>query len=71
VLQVVLPTNEITPITNYCSAIKSIKNMETQSIGIKSLLGTCDVKVWDNYNFIFRQTNIDSFQIFQAYLVNQ
>jgi hypothetical protein len=44
---VVLPTNEITPITNYCSAIKSIKNMETQSIGIKSLSGTCDVKVLD------------------------
>jgi hypothetical protein len=30
-------TNEVTPITNYCSVIKSIKNMETQSIGIKSL----------------------------------
>jgi hypothetical protein len=44
---VILPTNEVTPITNYCSAIKSIKNMETQSIGIKSLSGTCDVKVSD------------------------
>jgi hypothetical protein len=36
---VVLPTNEITPITNYYSTIKSIKNMETQSVGIKSLSG--------------------------------
>jgi hypothetical protein len=44
---VVLPTNEVIPITNFCSAIKSIKNMETQSIGIKSLSGTCDVKVSD------------------------
>jgi hypothetical protein len=41
---VVLPTNEVTPVTNYCSTIKS---METQSIGIKSLSGTCDVKVSD------------------------
>jgi hypothetical protein len=31
---VVLPTKEVTPITNYCSAIKGIKNMEIQSIGI-------------------------------------
>jgi hypothetical protein len=44
---VILPTSEVTPITNYCSAIKSIKNVETQSIGIKSLSGTCDVKVSD------------------------
>jgi hypothetical protein len=44
---VILPTNEMSPITNYCSAIKSIKNIETQSIGIKSLSGTCDVKVSD------------------------
>jgi hypothetical protein len=42
---VVLPTNEVTPITNYCLVIKSIKNKETQSIGIKSLSGTCDIKV--------------------------
>jgi hypothetical protein len=34
---VVLPTNEVTLITDYCSTIKSIKNMETQWIGIKSL----------------------------------
>jgi hypothetical protein len=44
---IVLPTNEVTPITNYCSAIKSIENMETQSIGIKFLSGTCDLKVSD------------------------
>jgi hypothetical protein len=44
---VVLPTNEVTPITNFCCAIKSIINMEIQSIGIKSLSGTCDVKVSD------------------------
>jgi hypothetical protein len=42
---IILPTNEITPITNYCSAIKTIKNMEIQLIGIKSLLGTGDVKI--------------------------
>jgi hypothetical protein len=42
---VVLQTKEVTPITNYCSAIKSIKNIETQSIKIKSLSGTCDVKM--------------------------
>jgi hypothetical protein len=44
---VVLATNKVIPIINYYSAIKSIKNMETQSIGIKSLSGTCDVKVSD------------------------
>jgi hypothetical protein len=44
---VFLSTNEVTQITNYCSSIKSIKNMETQSIGIKSLSGTCDLRVSD------------------------
>jgi hypothetical protein len=44
---VVLPINEVIHITSYCSAIKSIKNMEIQSIGIKSFSGTCDVKVSD------------------------
>jgi hypothetical protein len=50
---VVLPTNEVIPITNYHLAIKSIKNMEIQSIRIKSLSRTCDVKVSDNHNFVF------------------
>jgi hypothetical protein len=44
---VVLPTKEMTPITNYYSAIKRIINIETRSIGIKSLSGTCDVKMSD------------------------
>jgi hypothetical protein len=50
---VVLPTKEVTPITNYCLTIKNIKNMETQSIGIKSLSGTGDVKVtnWEKSQF--------------------
>jgi hypothetical protein len=52
---IVLTTNKITPITNYCSAIKSIRNMETQLIGIKSLSGTYDVKVFNKLGDIFRQ----------------
>jgi hypothetical protein len=44
---VVLPTNEVTPITNYCFVIKNIRNIKMQSIGIKFFLGICDVKVLD------------------------
>jgi hypothetical protein len=51
---VVLPTNEVIPVTNFCSAIKSIKNMETQSIGIKSPSGTCDVKMLNKLGEITR-----------------
>jgi hypothetical protein len=68
---VVLPTIEVTPITNFCSAIKSIKNIETQSIGIKSLSGTCDVKVSDKLREITILSLIDFSQISQAYLANQ
>jgi hypothetical protein len=50
---VVLPTNNVTTITNYCSAIKSIKNIETGSIRIKSLSGTCAVKMSNKLGEIF------------------
>jgi hypothetical protein len=29
---------------NYCKAIKVIKNVESNSVGVKSLLGSCDIK---------------------------
>jgi hypothetical protein len=55
---VVLPTKDVTPITNYCLVIKSIKNIKTNSIGIKSLSGTCDVKVSDKLGEILNIQNI-------------
>jgi hypothetical protein len=51
---VILPTNEVTSVTNFCFAIKSIKNIETQSIGIKSLSGTCVGQTRRDYNSIIR-----------------
>jgi hypothetical protein len=72
---VVLPTDEVTPITNFCSAIKSIKNIETQSIGIKSLSGTCDVKVSDKLGEItILSLDEGSYRFFSdiaIYLANQ
>jgi hypothetical protein len=42
------------PITNYCTAIRILKNVESNSvnsIGIKSLLGPCDVQVEDKTGY--------------------
>jgi hypothetical protein len=35
------------PVTSYCQAVKAIKNIEANSIDIKSLSGLCDIKVKD------------------------
>jgi hypothetical protein len=48
---VILPIKKVTLITNYCSVIKSIKNIKTQSIEIKSLSGTCEqIEGVERYN---------------------
>jgi hypothetical protein len=65
---VVLPTNEVTPITNYCSAMKNIKNIETQSIGIKSLSGTCDVKVSKKLEITILSLDEGSYRFFSDIL---
>jgi hypothetical protein len=48
---VTLKTTDVIPVTNYCQAIKAIKNTESNSIGIKSLSGSCDIKVKDKLGY--------------------
>jgi hypothetical protein len=42
---VTLETKDVIPITNYCKAIKVIKNIESNSVGVKLLSGSCDIQV--------------------------
>jgi hypothetical protein len=42
---VTLKAKNVIPITNFCKTIKIIKNIEFNSIGVKSLSGLCDIKV--------------------------
>jgi hypothetical protein len=42
-----LKASDVIPVTNYCMAIKLINNTESNSMGIKSLSGSCDLKIQD------------------------
>jgi hypothetical protein len=42
-----LKASDVIPVTNYCMAIKLINNIESNSVGIKSLSGSCDLKIQD------------------------
>jgi hypothetical protein len=48
---VTLETKDVIPIINYCTVIKIIKNVESNSIGIKSLSGSCDIQVDDKTGY--------------------
>jgi hypothetical protein len=48
---VTLEAKNVIPITNYCTGIKKIKNAESNSVGIKSLLRSCDVQVEDKTGY--------------------
>jgi hypothetical protein len=39
---VTLEAKDVIPVTNYCKAIKIIKNIEPNSVGVESLSGSCD-----------------------------
>jgi hypothetical protein len=47
-----LKASDIIPVTNYCLSIKLINNTESNSVGIKSLSGSCDVKIQDKAGLI-------------------
>jgi hypothetical protein len=40
-----LKASNVIPVTNYCMAIKLINNTKSNSVGIKSLSGSCDLKI--------------------------
>jgi hypothetical protein len=44
---VMLKASDIIPITKFCMAIKLINNTKSNSVGIKSLSGSCDLKIQD------------------------
>jgi hypothetical protein len=44
---VVLKASDAIPVTKICMAIKLINNTESNSMGIKSLSGSCDLKIQD------------------------
>jgi hypothetical protein len=53
VILVTQETKDVIPITNYCKAIKVIKNIESNSVGVKSLSRSCDVQVEDKTGYKF------------------
>jgi hypothetical protein len=42
-----LKASDIVPVTKFCMAVKLINNTESNSVGIKSLSGSCDLKIQD------------------------
>jgi hypothetical protein len=44
---VTLKASDIIPVTKFCMAVKLINNTESNSVGIKSLSGSCDLKIQD------------------------
>jgi hypothetical protein len=42
-----LKASDVIPVTKFCIAIKLINNTESNSVGIKSLSGSCDLKIQD------------------------
>jgi hypothetical protein len=44
---VILKASDVIPVTKFCMAIKLINNTESNSVGIKSLSGSCDLKIQD------------------------
>jgi hypothetical protein len=50
---VTLEAIDIIFITNYCKAIKVIKNIKSNSIKIKSLSGICDIQVENKTGYRF------------------
>jgi hypothetical protein len=44
---VILKALDVIPVTKFCMAVKLINNTESNSVGIKSLSGSCDLKIQD------------------------
>jgi hypothetical protein len=42
---VTLKASDIIPVTKFCMAIKLVNNTKSNSVGIKSLSGSCDLKI--------------------------
>jgi hypothetical protein len=61
-----LEIKDVIPITNYCRAMKVIKNVESNSVGVKFLSGSCDIQVEDKtvYRF-YISVDKGSFRFFQ------
>jgi hypothetical protein len=47
-----LKAEDLHPVTHFCQAVKLIKNLEAGSIGIKSLSGSCDIKIQDKTKLV-------------------
>jgi hypothetical protein len=50
--------SDVIPVTKFCMAIKLINNTESNSVEIKSLSGSCDLKIQDKASSIII-TSID------------
>jgi hypothetical protein len=44
---VTLKASDVIPVTKFCIAVKLINNIKFNSVGIKSLSGSCDLKIQD------------------------
>jgi hypothetical protein len=49
---VTLKTSDVIPVTKFCMVVKLINNTESNSVGIKSLSGFCDLKIQDKVGSI-------------------
>jgi hypothetical protein len=47
-----LKASAVIPVTKFCMAIKLINNTESNSVGFKSLSGSCDLKIQDKTSSI-------------------
>jgi hypothetical protein len=49
---VTLKASNSTLITNFCTALKLINNTKFNAVGIKSLSGSCDLKIEDKASYM-------------------
>jgi hypothetical protein len=60
-----LKASDVIPVTKFCMSNKLINNTESNSVGIKSLLGSCDLKIQDKASsIIIISTDEGSYRFF-------
>jgi hypothetical protein len=61
---VTLKASDVIPVTKFCMAIELINNTESNSVGIKSLSGSCDLKIQDKASSIIISIVEGSYRFF-------
>jgi hypothetical protein len=61
---VTLKASDVIPVTKFCMAVKLINNTESNSVEIKSLSGSCDLKIEDKAGSIIISIDEKSYRFF-------